>query len=147
MVTCPMCDAVIDVDEEDLDEGDPLSCDECGASLRVVSVDPLEIESGDGIDLLVQPRRQPLQRVPLGVEEPERFRPFEILLIREKERDSGTSARAGHARGLHQEARQGDGGGLVGAGAGGADVGGLGVRGSGEEKEQENLFHFAPPLK
>ncbi|MCS7023537.1 MAG: hypothetical protein NZV14_01965 [Bryobacteraceae bacterium] len=50
MVTCPMCDAVIDVDEEDLDEGDPLSCDECGASLRVVSLDPLELESEDEPD-------------------------------------------------------------------------------------------------
>lgn len=50
MVTCPLCDAVIDVDEEDLDEGDPLSCDECGASLRVTSVDPLELESDDDVD-------------------------------------------------------------------------------------------------
>lgn len=50
MVTCPACDAVIDVDEEDLDEGDPLGCDECGASLRVVSVDPLELESDDDSD-------------------------------------------------------------------------------------------------
>jgi len=50
MVTCPLCDAVIDVDEEDLDEGDPLSCDECGASLRVVGVDPLELESDDDDD-------------------------------------------------------------------------------------------------
>ncbi|MBL8233494.1 MAG: hypothetical protein JNL98_33665 [Bryobacterales bacterium] len=50
MVTCPACDAVIDVDEEDLDEGDPLGCDECGASLRVVGVDPLELESDDDSD-------------------------------------------------------------------------------------------------
>jgi alpha-aminoadipate/glutamate carrier protein LysW len=50
MVTCPMCDAVIDVDEEDLDEGDPLSCDECGASIRVVGVDPIELESDDDAD-------------------------------------------------------------------------------------------------
>ena len=50
MVTCPLCDAVIDVDEEDLDEGDPLSCDECGASLRVVGVGPLELESDDDMD-------------------------------------------------------------------------------------------------
>ncbi|MBI4903154.1 MAG: hypothetical protein HY820_05925 [Acidobacteria bacterium] len=50
MVSCPNCDAMIDVDEEDLDEGDPISCDECGASLRVVSVDPLELESDDDLD-------------------------------------------------------------------------------------------------
>ncbi len=47
MVTCPACEAAIDVEEDELDEGDPLSCDECGASLRVVGVEPLELESDD----------------------------------------------------------------------------------------------------
>lgn len=45
MVNCPKCDAVIDVDEEDLDEGDILSCDECGAALTVASVNPVELET------------------------------------------------------------------------------------------------------
>jgi len=49
-VKCPMCDSAIDVEEEDLDEGDVLSCDECGATLSVVSVDPLELESADEED-------------------------------------------------------------------------------------------------
>ncbi len=44
MVTCPLCDASIDVEEEDLDEGDVLSCDECGATLHVSSTSPLELE-------------------------------------------------------------------------------------------------------
>jgi alpha-aminoadipate carrier protein LysW len=47
MVNCPICDAVIDVEEEELDEGDALTCEECGASLTVVSVDPLELESAE----------------------------------------------------------------------------------------------------
>jgi alpha-aminoadipate/glutamate carrier protein LysW len=47
MVNCPKCDAVIDVDEEDLDEGDILSCDECGAALTVASVNPVELETED----------------------------------------------------------------------------------------------------
>lgn len=47
MVNCPKCDAVIDVDEEDLDEGDILSCDECGAALVVASVNPVELETED----------------------------------------------------------------------------------------------------
>ncbi len=47
MVRCPECESAIDVEEEDLDEGDPLSCDECGADLRVVSTDPLELESAE----------------------------------------------------------------------------------------------------
>lgn len=45
MVSCPNCDAPIDVEEEELDEGDLISCDECGASLKVASLGPLELES------------------------------------------------------------------------------------------------------
>jgi lysine biosynthesis protein LysW len=37
----------MDVDEEDLDEGDALACEECGANLSVASLDPLELESLD----------------------------------------------------------------------------------------------------
>jgi alpha-aminoadipate/glutamate carrier protein LysW len=44
MVNCPNCEAVIDVDEEDLDEGDTISCDECGADLTVTGLDPLDVE-------------------------------------------------------------------------------------------------------
>ena len=47
MVNCPKCDASIDVEEEELDEGDVLSCDECGASLTVASVNPVELTSED----------------------------------------------------------------------------------------------------
>jgi alpha-aminoadipate carrier protein LysW len=45
MVNCPNCDAVIDVDEDELDEGDTLTCEECGADLSVTGLDPLELES------------------------------------------------------------------------------------------------------
>ena len=43
MINCPKCDAVIDVDEEELDEGDALICEECGANLSVSGVSPLEL--------------------------------------------------------------------------------------------------------
>jgi alpha-aminoadipate/glutamate carrier protein LysW len=49
MVNCPLCDAVIDVDEEELDEGDSLICEECGANLNVSGVSPLELVP-DGAD-------------------------------------------------------------------------------------------------
>jgi len=42
-----VCQGSIDVDEEDVDEGDSLSCDECGADLKVVSTGPLELESAE----------------------------------------------------------------------------------------------------
>jgi alpha-aminoadipate carrier protein LysW len=44
MITCPVCDADIDVEEDELDEGEVLSCDECGADLRVLGLTPLELE-------------------------------------------------------------------------------------------------------
>ncbi len=50
MVSCPNCDAPIDVEEEELDEGDVLSCDECGAWLSVASLGPLELESDEDDD-------------------------------------------------------------------------------------------------
>ena len=50
MVTCPVCKGDIDVEEEDVDEGDPVSCDECGADLKVVSTSPLELESSEELE-------------------------------------------------------------------------------------------------
>lgn len=47
MVTCPLCDAVLDVEEDELDEGDELTCEECAGSIIVKSKDPLEMKSGD----------------------------------------------------------------------------------------------------
>ena len=50
MVNCPLCDAALDYDEEELDEGDELTCDECGEMLRITSKDPLELEAVDDDD-------------------------------------------------------------------------------------------------
>lgn len=44
MVNCPKCAAALDFDEEELDEGDELTCDECGEMVRVSSKEPLELE-------------------------------------------------------------------------------------------------------
>jgi len=43
MIHCPLCNAEIDVEEEELDEGDSLICEECGANLDVSGVSPLEL--------------------------------------------------------------------------------------------------------
>jgi alpha-aminoadipate carrier protein LysW len=50
MVNCPNCDAVIDVDEDELDEGDTLTCEECGADLSVTGLSPLELETQEDED-------------------------------------------------------------------------------------------------
>ena len=50
MVNCPLCNANIDVEEDELDAGDELNCEECVALLRVSDTDPLELESADDDD-------------------------------------------------------------------------------------------------
>jgi len=46
MATCPVCEAEdLEVDEYEVDEGDLVNCPECGASLEVSSVSPLEFEA------------------------------------------------------------------------------------------------------
>ena len=50
MVNCPLCDAALDFDEEELDEGDELTCEECGEMVRVSSKEPLELEAVDDDD-------------------------------------------------------------------------------------------------
>ena len=50
MVNCPLCNEAMDVEEEDLDEGDSLICEQCGANLSVSSVSPLELTAADEDD-------------------------------------------------------------------------------------------------
>ncbi len=44
MAVCPECDATVDVDEEDIEEGQTLDCPECGAELEVVNTNPVELD-------------------------------------------------------------------------------------------------------
>jgi alpha-aminoadipate carrier protein LysW len=56
MVVCPKCKSDIDVEEEELEEGELLSCLECDGDFEVASVEPLELakvideEEADGED-------------------------------------------------------------------------------------------------
>ena len=48
MVLCPECDTDLDLDEDELEEGDAVSCAECGTDFEVVTVDPLDLRpAGD----------------------------------------------------------------------------------------------------
>jgi alpha-aminoadipate carrier protein LysW len=47
MPVCPECESALDVDTEDVEEGDVVSCDECGTELEVVGTDPLELSRVD----------------------------------------------------------------------------------------------------
>ena len=43
MAYCPECEAAIDVEDQDFEEGRRLDCPECGAELEVVNTNPLEL--------------------------------------------------------------------------------------------------------
>ena len=42
-VVCPECDNPLDIDADDVEQGETVTCDECGTELEVVSSDPLEL--------------------------------------------------------------------------------------------------------
>jgi alpha-aminoadipate/glutamate carrier protein LysW len=44
---CPECDTPLDIDVDEVDEGETLTCEECGAELEIVSVEPLEVAPVD----------------------------------------------------------------------------------------------------
>ena len=44
MPHCPECDALVDVDQDEVEEGQLLSCPECGVDLEIVSTNPLQVE-------------------------------------------------------------------------------------------------------
>ncbi len=43
MVLCPECESDLDVEVDELDEGEIVSCTECGTDFEVVGVEPLEL--------------------------------------------------------------------------------------------------------
>ena len=50
MAICPQCDSVLDIDAEEVDEGDIINCDECGSELEIVATEPLELAMVDDDD-------------------------------------------------------------------------------------------------
>ena len=46
---CPECDEEVYVDA-DSEQGDVVTCDECGADLEVVGLDPIELDLYEGGD-------------------------------------------------------------------------------------------------
>ena len=51
MTSCPECENNLDIDVEEVEEGDVVACDECGTEYEVVGVEPLELSKvEEGID-------------------------------------------------------------------------------------------------
>lgn len=48
MAVCPECEGTIDVEDEEVEEGQTLDCPECGAELEVVSTNPVELNLVSG---------------------------------------------------------------------------------------------------
>jgi len=46
-VVCPECDNPLDIDVDEVEEGEIIQCDECGTDLEIVSSDPLELAPVD----------------------------------------------------------------------------------------------------
>jgi len=47
MTLCPECETNLDLDEEELEEGEIISCPECGSDFEVVTKHPLELNPVD----------------------------------------------------------------------------------------------------
>jgi alpha-aminoadipate/glutamate carrier protein LysW len=43
MPSCPECENNLDVEEDEMEEGDVVACEECGTEFEVVGVEPLEL--------------------------------------------------------------------------------------------------------
>ena len=51
MASCPECESDLDIELDEVEEGDVVSCEECGTEYEVVAVDPLELSRvGDDED-------------------------------------------------------------------------------------------------
>jgi alpha-aminoadipate carrier protein LysW len=47
MPICPECENDLNIEVDELEEGDVLACDECGTEYEVVGVEPLELTRVD----------------------------------------------------------------------------------------------------
>ncbi len=56
MPGCPECESELDIEVDEVEEGDVITCEECGTEFEVVGVEPLELARveeglGEGDDL------------------------------------------------------------------------------------------------
>jgi alpha-aminoadipate/glutamate carrier protein LysW len=43
MPSCPECENELDIEVDEVEEGDVIACEECGTEFEVVGVEPLEL--------------------------------------------------------------------------------------------------------
>jgi len=44
MIYCPECETNLEIDEEEVDEGEVVSCPECGSDFEIITVSPIELK-------------------------------------------------------------------------------------------------------
>ncbi len=47
MTSCPECENELSIELDEIDEGDVVTCDECGTEYEIVGVEPLELSRVD----------------------------------------------------------------------------------------------------
>ena len=50
MSYCPECETLVDLDVDEVEEGEIVSCPECGMDLEIVSTNPLELRLAEEED-------------------------------------------------------------------------------------------------
>ncbi len=51
MTSCPECENELDIELDEVEEGDVVACEECGSEFEIVAVEPLELARiGDEAD-------------------------------------------------------------------------------------------------
>jgi alpha-aminoadipate carrier protein LysW len=48
VTSCPECENALDLELDEVEEGDVVTCDECGTEYEVVGLEPLELARVDG---------------------------------------------------------------------------------------------------
>jgi alpha-aminoadipate carrier protein LysW len=48
VTSCPECENSLDIELDEVEEGDVVACDECGTEYEIVGVEPLELARVDG---------------------------------------------------------------------------------------------------
>lgn len=43
MTSCPECESELDIDVDEVEEGDVVACNECGTEYEIVGIEPLEL--------------------------------------------------------------------------------------------------------
>jgi len=47
MPSCPECETALNIEVDEVEEGDVIACEECGTEYEVVGVEPLELTRVD----------------------------------------------------------------------------------------------------